>query len=485
MKISLRRIADRLPRREPETAPPPSLPLSFMMSHVEDDGPVRADGVKVAVMEVLGLEIDDSAVGAFAGALNACDFPVQFLIRQHQPRLQKLGSDLERAQPDGLPERARDAAHSLRELLKSMENRDGVLDRRYYAVCGFEASDALSGLLTRAGLSVNPLRGRSLRMWCAAAALGGAPSEFEGDSPVEVEILRNQIRIGTRLARSLHLRRWPRTLTPGFMQGLMATGAPMDLAIHLGPIPAEQASRTLEWQKVRFESARSMSFSRGRSPSPEAEIALEDIDRLRDEVHRGRERLFHSSLSVTLRSDSGKMLDEMTRRISGHFAAALGKIDALPFRQREGLLATMPLAVNPLATWRTLDTSSVARLFPFSPPDMDTRRGTLQGIDLRSRSPIVYDPWDGTHLNANTAVLARSGAGKSFATKVGILRGVCRGVVAYVIDPEGEYADMARACGGRVISPGIPGEGLNPFVIDQRDPEEHCNAWEACGAWSR
>ena len=31
----------------------------------------------------------------------------------------------------------------------------------------------------------------------------------------------------------------------------MAAGAPMDLSIHLGPIPAEQAARTLEWQKVQ------------------------------------------------------------------------------------------------------------------------------------------------------------------------------------------------------------------------------------------
>ena len=91
---------------------------------------------------------------------------------------------------------------------------------------------------------------------------------------------------------------------------------------------------------------------------------------------------------------------------------------------------------------------------------------------MRACAPIVYDPWDGTHLNANTAVLARSGSGKSFATKLGVLRGLCRGVVAYVIDPEGEYADMARSAGGRVLSPGVAGQGMNPFVIDRADPEE-------------
>ena len=162
----------------------------------------------------------------------------------------------------------------------------------------------------------------------------------------------------------------------------------------------------------------------------------------------------------------------MTQRAKAHFAATLGKLDNLGFRQREGLHSTLPLGLNAVAVWRTLDTSSLARLFPFSPPDLDTRSGTLYGIDMRACSLAVYDPWDGTHLNANTAVLARSGSGKSFATKLGVLRGLCRGVTAYVIDPEGEYADMARAAGGRVLSPGVPGQGMNPFVIDRGDSEE-------------
>ena len=92
-----------------------------------------------------------------------------------------------------------------------------------------------------------------------------------------MEINRRDIRVGDRLVRSLHLGKWPRSLAPGYLQGLMAAGAPMDLSIHLGPIPSEQAARTLEWQKVRFESAQSLSLKRGRSLSPEAEIALEDV----------------------------------------------------------------------------------------------------------------------------------------------------------------------------------------------------------------
>ena len=459
--------------------PAPELPLFFMLSHLDDDGPVRLDGVKLGVCEVIGLELDEPKLGAFAGALNALDFPAQLLIRQHPPRLDSLREDLQRAQPEDLPPQTRAASESLGRLLTELESRDGILDRRFYAVCEFGRIDDLRGLLARAGLSVHPLRGRQLRMFLVAAALGGSPAEMDEDASVEVEMGRRDMRIGLsgqqtggHLTRSLHLGKWPRSLAPGFLQSLMAAGAPMDLSVHVGPIPTEQAARTLEWQKVRFESAQSLSFKRGRTMSPEAEIALEDVTRLRDEVQRGRERLFHASLSITLHAKDEASLKEMTQRAKAHFAATLGKLDALAFRQREGLLSTLPLGLNAVAEWRTLDTSSLARLFPFSPPDLDTRSGTLYGIDMRACAPVVYDPWDGTHLNANTAVLARSGSGKSFATKLGMLRGLCRGVTAYVIDPEGEYADMARAAGGRVLSPGVPGQGMNPFVIERGDSEE-------------
>ncbi len=58
-----------------EPKPPPPLSLFFMLSHLEEDGPVRLDGVKLAVMEVMGLELDEPKLGAFAGSLNALDFP--------------------------------------------------------------------------------------------------------------------------------------------------------------------------------------------------------------------------------------------------------------------------------------------------------------------------------------------------------------------------------------------------------------------------
>ena len=368
-----------------------------MLSHLEDDGPVRLDGVKVGICEVMGLELDEPKLGAFAGALNACDFPIQLLIRQHPPGLGRLREKLQETQPGDLPPQTKAAAESLRRLLSALETRDGILDRRFYAVCEFGRMDELRGLLARGGLSVHPLRGRQLRMLLLASALGGSPAEMDEDAPVEVEINRRDVRIGEQVTRSLHLGKWPRSLAPGFLQGLMAAGAPMDLSIHLGPIPAEQAARTLEWQKVRFESAQSLSFKRGRSMSPEAEIALEDVTRLRDEVQRGRERLFHASLSITLRGRDEKSLKEMTQRAKGHFAATLGKLDNLAFRQREALLSTLPLALNAVAVWADPGHVQPGKALPLLAarprhPERDPLRHRHAGLRPGDLRPIRRDP---------------------------------------------------------------------------------------------
>ena len=237
------------PQAEPDrpAKPFPELPLCFSISHVEPEGPVRLDGVKLSLTELMGLELDPPKLGAFAGLLNACDFPLQLLVRQHPPDLERMRGELEEAQPEDLPDQTREAAESQRRLLTELESREGILHRRFYAVCEEEHAQELRGLLARSGLSIHPLEGEPLQRLVIASALGGSPARTSQDEPVEVQLNQRHIQLGERLARSLHLAKWPRSLAPGFLQQLMSTGAPMDIALHLGPIPSEQAARQLEW----------------------------------------------------------------------------------------------------------------------------------------------------------------------------------------------------------------------------------------------
>ena len=66
---NIKGLIHRTPNEEQAAAvpeppkPPPDLTLFFMLSHLEDDGPVCLDGVKLAVSEVMGLELDEPKLG--------------------------------------------------------------------------------------------------------------------------------------------------------------------------------------------------------------------------------------------------------------------------------------------------------------------------------------------------------------------------------------------------------------------------------------
>ena len=59
----------------PAPKPPPELPLFFMLSHLEDDGPVRLDGVKLGVCEAMGLELDEPKTGRLRRAAQRSGLP--------------------------------------------------------------------------------------------------------------------------------------------------------------------------------------------------------------------------------------------------------------------------------------------------------------------------------------------------------------------------------------------------------------------------
>ena len=67
--------------------------------------------------------------------------------------------------------------------------------------------------------------------------------------------------------------------------------------------------------------------------------------------------------------------------------------------------------------------------------------------------------------NHNSVVLARSGAGKSYLTKLEALRSLYQGVQVLVVDPEDEYARLASAVGGTHVALGAEGVRINPLDL--------------------
>lgn len=454
---------------------------------------VRSDGVSMCVYEISGTVIDLPQVGSFAGALNSLQQTVQFLVRQHQPRLRTFRNAMKEERGKDLTETIGGAADSLDRMLERMETREGLMDRRYYVICREEDMEEVMAALSRCQLSPSLLVERALRILLLSVFLGQSPADIPEQEYLRVKTFgshlvtnylapkRNEdgfveeppvMEETIRYRRTIEMSVFPRNMQAGFLQNLFAMGIPMDVSMQVFPIPTEQAIANLESQRTKMQAQANQTLKRTGQIGSQEQIALEDIMRLRDALMRGTERMFRVNVSMTICANSEKALDEHVAMIRSVFTAVLAHVDELKLVQVNALVATLPLCYNPVGHWGMADTTTLALMYPFSPGDLDRRSGTLVGLDTGARSLITFDLFDkNSSQNMNTAILATSGAGKSFSAKLFLLRQMMRDVRVYVIDPEGEYVSTCLAAGGRVATPGVPGQGMNPFLVSERGPE--------------
>ena len=111
-----------------------------------------------------------------------------------------------------------------------------------------------------------------------------------------------------------------------------------------------------------------------------------------------------------------------------------------------------------------LNSSPIAASFPFISAELTSDDGILYGINRHNNSLILFNRF--SLQNANMVVFATSGAGKSYAIKLEILRTLMMGVDIIVIDPEMEYKHLCEAVGGTYINISLSSESkVNPFDL--------------------
>jgi conjugal transfer ATP-binding protein TraC len=90
----------------------------------------------------------------------------------------------------------------------------------------------------------------------------------------------------------------------------------------------------------------------------------------------------------------------------------------------------------------------------------------LYGVATRSQSPVIIDQFDASLENANVAVFAMAGAGKSYFVKLLALRNLLAGVDFLIVDPEDEYRAVCEASDGQYIRLASSSRHhLNPFDL--------------------
>jgi type IV secretory pathway VirB4 component len=87
-------------------------------------------------------------------------------------------------------------------------------------------------------------------------------------------------------------------------------------------------------------------------------------------------------------------------------------------------------------------------------------------VNLHTGGLVIFDRFRKGLPNMNSVVLATSGAGKSFAVKLEIMRYMLMGVDVIVIDPENEYKELIDKVGGSYVNIATSSQQfINPFDL--------------------
>ncbi|MDG4793526.1 DUF87 domain-containing protein [Micromonospora sp. WMMD1082] len=301
-----------------------------------------------------------------------------------------------------------------------------------------------------------------------------APATVLPGSPDAVEVDGRFVRVGAGYTATLTVVGYPAEVGPGWAEPLLAYPGLVDVAFHIEPVPPAMASQRLRKQRGRFESSRRHDAAKGRLDDPDLDAAAADAAELAGRVARGEARLFRLGLYLTVHGTSADELADRVSEVRSLASSLLLDTAPVTWRQLQGWISGLPLAVDALGMKRVFDTDALAASFPFTSPDLpdtagDSGMGVLFGLNLHSPGVVVWDRW--AQSNYNAVILARSGEGKSYLVKLDLLRNLCLGVEAFVIDPEDEYLRLADAVGGTVIRLGAAGVKINPLDLPPGDDD--------------
>ena len=283
-------------------------------------------------------------------------------------------------------------------------------------------------------------------------------------APSSLEVKQNYLKIGERFAKSYFIFSYPRYLTTGWLSPIINLNVPMDISFHLHPISSESILKKLRKRVTEVQAEIAEREEKGLIRDPALETAYQDLEDLRDKLQTAQERMFRFSLYLTVYADNEKELRDIETNLRSILESRLIYIKPALYQQKEGFICTSPYNLDQLMVSTLMNTAPLSSTFPFVSFDLSSNEGILYGINKHNSSLVLFDRF--TLANANEVIFATSGAGKSYAIKLEILRYLMLGTECIIIDPENEYKFLADAVGGSFFNISLSSEHhINPFDL--------------------
>ena len=283
-------------------------------------------------------------------------------------------------------------------------------------------------------------------------------------APAALKVNPKDISLGEKVARTYFVISYPRFLSQGWFSPIINMDRVFDVSVFVHPIETGKILRNLQKKVAEVQSQISIREDKGLVRDPMLDVAYQDIEELRDQLQQATEKIFDVALYITLYGNNEEDLEKAESELRSILDAKLVYVKPALFQQEEGFKSVLPIADDKLDVHTKLNSTPLSTLFPFTSFDLTSDKGILYGINRHNSSLVLFDRF--SMENYNAVIFAQAGSGKSYLTKLEILRSLMFDTDVIVIDPEKEYEPLAEAVGGRYFNISLSSDHhMNPFDL--------------------
>ena len=204
-----------------------------------------------------------------------------------------------------------------------------------------------------------------------------------------------------------------------------------------------------------------------------AAFTYNDAKYIRREMQINNEELYFLYIYICTYSEDLKELEYILNKIEGIFQSKGMQTRRAYFRQEQAIKACLPLMENnnilKEISKRNVLTSGIVSTYPFISSAIFDEEGIFIGTNIYNNSLVFIDRYNTKkYKNANMCIFGTSGAGKSFYTKILILRYRLLGIEQYIIDPDREYGNLCTHLNGALLKIG-PKSDTYINILDIRE----------------
>ena len=283
-------------------------------------------------------------------------------------------------------------------------------------------------------------------------------------APSALKISPKEINLGEKVARTFFVISYPRFLAESWFAPIINLDKIFNISIFIHPVDTAKILRHFQKKVAEVQSQISQREDKGLVRDPMLDTAYQDLEGLRDNLMQAQEKIFDVGVYITIFGDNSADLDKIESEVKSILESKLVYLKPALFQQESGYKSVLPIGDDQLAVHSKLNSSPLSSLFPFVSFDLTSDKGILYGINRHNSSLVLFDRF--LLENYNSVTFAKAGSGKSYCTKLEILRTLMFDTEVIVIDPEKEYEYMAEATGGKYFNISLNSEHhINPFDL--------------------